>query len=73
MRPDHLETAFGMNADRAGIGGIPDHGDHLPVAARLALGNQPLSACSAGDANQDGAIAIDDLIRAVNTVLQQPQ
>ena len=42
MRPDQLESAFGMNADRTGIGGIADHGDHLPVAARLAFSDQPL-------------------------------
>ena len=33
----------------------------------VALGNAPLSTCPAGDADGDGGITIDDLIRAVNT------
>src|SRR5437879_9952770 len=37
MRPDHLEAARGVHADRSGVGGIADHGDHLAVAAALAF------------------------------------
>src|SRR5882757_5060983 len=42
MRADHLEAGFGMDPDRTGIGGIADHRNHLPVAARLAFNDQPL-------------------------------
>src|SRR3954449_8651788 len=41
MRADHLEAGLGVDADRTGIGGIADHGDHLPEAARLAFTDQP--------------------------------
>src|SRR5204862_8359215 len=42
MRPDHLEAARGVHADRSGIGGIADHGDHLAVAAALAFLDQAM-------------------------------
>src|SRR6267154_3423870 len=41
MGPDHLKSGPGMDADRAGIGGIADHRDHLAIAPRLALSDQP--------------------------------
>ena len=31
-----------MQLDRGGVGGIADHRDHLPEAARLGFGDQPL-------------------------------
>ena len=62
VRPDHLEAAFGVNADRAGIGGIADHGDHLPIAARLALGDQPLQQLQADAAAVDRRLQIDRIL-----------
>ena len=59
MRPDQLESAFGMNADRTGIGGIADHGDHLPVAARLAFSDQPLQQLQTNAAAVDRGLEID--------------
>lgn len=32
----------------------------------IVLGNGGFGACSAGDANQDGAITIDEILTAVN-------
>jgi len=41
----------------------------LIQAVNVALGNAPLSACSAADVDGDGRVGIADLIRAVNAVL----
>jgi hypothetical protein len=35
----------------------------------VALGTAPVSACVAGDPNHDGAITIDEIVRAVNNAL----
>jgi len=35
----------------------------------IALGNTPVTACDAGDANQDGQITIDEILTAVNNAL----
>ena len=35
----------------------------------IALGNAGVSTCSAGDANSDGEITIDEIIAAVNKAL----
>jgi len=35
----------------------------------IALGNMPLTACTAGDANGDGIITIDEILAALNTAL----
>ena len=59
VRSDHLETAFGVNADRAGIGGVADHRDHLPVAARLALSDQPLHQLQADAAAVGRGLQVD--------------
>src|SRR5215813_12179723 len=53
MGPDHLESAFAMHADRSGIGGVADDSNHLPVAARLALPEQPLHQQQADAAAMD--------------------
>jgi len=42
MGSDHLKAGSGMDPDRSGVGGVADHRDHLPVAARLAFADQPL-------------------------------
>ena len=62
VRPDHLEPAFGVKADRAGIGGIADHGDHLPVAARLAFRDQPLQQLQADAAAVGRGLQIDRIL-----------
>ncbi|MGD0946540.1 MAG: hypothetical protein ABSA52_03845 [Candidatus Binatia bacterium] len=35
----------------------------------IALGNARLSDCSAGDANKDGEITVDEILTAVNNAL----
>ena len=35
----------------------------------IALGNAPITACDAGDANTDGEITIDEIFTAVNNAL----
>jgi hypothetical protein len=35
----------------------------------VALGNQDPSACPAGDANHDGEITVDEILKAVNNAL----
>jgi hypothetical protein len=35
----------------------------------IAIGNAPLSACPAGDRNDDAGITIDELILAVNNAI----
>jgi hypothetical protein len=36
----------------------------------VALGTAPASACVAGDDNHDGAITIDEIVRAVSNALR---
>ena len=55
MGPDHPEPGFAVHADRAGIGGIADHRDHLTIAACLALRDQPLQQSKA-DAQREVAV-----------------
>jgi hypothetical protein len=43
--------------------------DDLVTMVNIALDRAPSSACSAGDANQDGMITIDELLTAVNNAL----
>ena len=35
----------------------------------IALGNADVSACTAGDSNQDGSITINEILAAVNKAL----
>jgi hypothetical protein len=35
----------------------------------IALGDAPVSACEAGDANHDGRITVDEILTAVNDAL----
>jgi len=35
----------------------------------IALGNAAVSDCLAGDGNQDGAITVDEILKAVNSAL----
>jgi hypothetical protein len=35
----------------------------------IALGNTPVTACDAGDANHDGEITVDEILTAVNNAL----
>lgn len=41
----------------------------LVMMVNVALGNSPLSACTAGDANGDGQVRINELLQAVNGAL----
>jgi hypothetical protein len=43
--------------------------NELILGVNIALGNQPLSACTAFDPNRDGTVAINELIAAVNNAL----
>jgi hypothetical protein len=43
--------------------------EELLTMVNIALGNLQLSACMAGDGNQDGHIAVDDILAAVNNAL----
>jgi parallel beta-helix repeat protein len=43
--------------------------NEIILAVNIALGNAPLSACSAADVDGDGMVSIADLIQAVNAVL----
>ena len=43
--------------------------NELIVMVNIALGNAPLSQCTAGDANTDGEITINEIIAAVNNTL----
>jgi hypothetical protein len=35
----------------------------------IALGNAPVTACEAGDADRDGEITVDEILAAVNNAL----
>src|SRR6202166_2133528 len=59
MGPDHLESAFGVHPDRSGVGGIADHRDHLPIAALLAVSDQPLQQLHADAAPMNRRLQID--------------
>jgi hypothetical protein len=43
--------------------------NELITMVNIALGNSPVSACSAGDANGDGEITVNEIITAVNNAL----
>ena len=43
--------------------------DELVKGVNIAIGAAPLSACTALDANMDGAVTINELIEAVNAAL----
>ena len=62
MGSDHLESASGVDADRSGIGEIADHGDHLPIAARFALGDQPLEQLQANAAPVGRGLQINRIL-----------
>ena len=62
MGADHLESAYGVHADRSGVGGIADHRDHLPVAARLRFRDQPLQQLQADAAPVDRGLEIDRIL-----------
>ena len=54
MGADQCEAQAAVQADRAGIGGIADHRDHLAVAAGLAVRDQPPQQQSADPAPMHG-------------------
>src|SRR5258707_1224758 len=62
MGPDHLKSAPSVHADRSGIGGIADHRNHLAIAARLRLGDQPLQQLQADPAAMDRRLKIDRIL-----------
>ena len=62
MGPDHLKSAPSVHADRSGIGGITNHRDHLAIAARLRLGDQPLQQLQADSAAMDRRLKIDRIL-----------
>src|SRR5207244_508985 len=43
--------------------------DELVRAVAIALGSQQLSVCSSIDANSDGQVTVDELVKAVNAAL----
>ena len=43
--------------------------DELVKMVKIALTDADVSACSAGDANQDGYILINEILKAVNNTL----
>jgi hypothetical protein len=43
--------------------------NELVTMVNIALGNAQLSDCTAGDANNDGHITIDEILTAVNNAL----
>ena len=43
--------------------------EELVTAVSIALGETPLSACTPIDANADGVVTIDEVIRALNNAL----
>ncbi|MFI5394500.1 MAG: hypothetical protein ACHQ9S_03110 [Candidatus Binatia bacterium] len=43
--------------------------DEILTMVNIALGNTPLSACTAGDGNCDGRITVDEILTAVNAAL----
>ena len=51
-----------MHADRSGVGGIADHRDHLPIAARLGFGDQPLQQLQADAAPVNRRLQIDRIL-----------
>jgi len=51
-----------------GEAGTVDVADIL-TAVNIALGNLPVAACQAGDANGDGQITVDEILAAVNNAL----
>jgi hypothetical protein len=47
-------------------GAVVDLGLLTLTMVNIALGNADLSACTAGDANHDGQITVDEVLTAVN-------
>jgi hypothetical protein len=43
--------------------------DELLTMVNIALGTADVSACTAGDANRDGQVTIDEILAAVNAEL----
>jgi hypothetical protein len=43
--------------------------DEILTMVNIALGNTPVAACDAGDANQDDQITVDEILTAVNNAL----
>jgi hypothetical protein len=43
--------------------------DELVLQVRIALGEADISACSAGDANNDRQVTIEEILRSVNQAL----
>jgi len=43
--------------------------DEILTMVNIALGNTPVSACTAGDANHDGQITVDEIIAAVSNAI----
>ena len=43
--------------------------NELLVMVNIALDNAAVSACEAGDKNQNGAITVDEILSAVNNAL----
>jgi hypothetical protein len=46
-----------------------DTHDEILTMVNIALGNVSVTACEAGDANQDGQITVDEILMAVNNPL----
>ena len=53
------------DCDGSGVVTVSD----ILAMVNIALGNAPLSTCTAGDANQDGSITINEILAAVNNAL----
>jgi hypothetical protein len=43
--------------------------DEILTMVNIALGNDDISACGAGDANSNGQITLDEILTAVNNAL----
>lgn len=72
--PTSLPVFYGVGATVALVGCTGNgSGDvtvnQLITMVSIALGNAQLSTCPVGDADGDGAITVDEIIRAVNNVL----
>ena len=62
MRPDHFKAGTGVHADRSGIGGIADHGDHLAIAAALAFLDQAQQQLQPDAAAVDRGFQVDRIL-----------
>jgi hypothetical protein len=68
--PDHVDRRANRQHDHY----CNDPGRHscrgvVVTGVAIALGTQPVDACRAFDRNGDGAVTIDELLRAVRTAL----